>query len=36
MNANNPTDKELLDLAELQAVQDYIDAQYEPDDDAWF
>ena len=36
MAANNPTDKELLDLAELQAVQDYIDAQYEPHDDAWF
>jgi len=36
MNANNPSEKELLELAELQAVQDYIDAQYEPDDDAWF
>lgn len=36
MNANNPSEKELLELAEIQAVQDYIDAQYEPDDDAWF
>jgi hypothetical protein len=42
MNANPSNEElaaineELAAIAEIAAVQDFIDAQYEPSDDAWF